>query len=290
MKFKTNKITDIREHYFVELNKMFPANETASLLDMIFEKYLALTRINRQLNPDYRLSESEILKVHFAVKSLMKNIPIQYIFNQSNFYGLDFYVDESVLIPRPETEELVEWIIKDHKHHDGDLKILDIGTGSGCIAIALKKFLPLSEVWAVDVSAAAIDVATRNAESNNVKINFMQQDILCVDKIVESNFFEIIVSNPPYVRESEKSEMLNNVLNNEPAQALFVEDADPLLFYRRIAEIGRNSLSSSGSLYLEINQYLGGETKGLLVETGFKEVILRQDLNGNDRMIRAQKK
>ena len=289
MNLKANKIKDIREFYFVELKKMFPENEAGSLLDMIFEEYLTMTRIDRHLNPGYRLTEPEMLKVQFAVKELKKNKPIQYILNRSNFYGLQYYVDERVLIPRPETEELVEWIINDNKQLNTGLKILDIGTGSGCIAVSLKKFIPAARVWAMDISAGAIDVAKRNAAKNAVEILFLKQDILRVDNISGAPLFDIIVSNPPYVRESEKAEMSENILKFEPAGALFVEDSDALIYYRQIAKIAMSSLSPSGLLYLEINQNLGGATKDLLKKTGFGNIVLRHDLNGNERMIRACK-
>jgi len=222
---------------------MFPQNEASSLLDVIFGEYLAMTRAGRHLNPGYRLSLPEMLKVQFAVEELKKNKPIQYIFNQADFYGLRFYVDKRVLIPRPETEELVEWIINDNGQLKAGLKILDIGTGSGCIAVSLKKNIPTSQVWAMDISAGAIDVAKQNAAKNEVELTFLQQDMLQVDNISGAPQFDIIVSNPPYVRESEKAEMSENVLKFEPAAALFVEDTDALVYYRQIAKIAMKSLS-----------------------------------------------
>ncbi len=286
MKFKISKISDIRGYYFGELSKIYPESEAGSFLDMIFMEYLSMTRIECQLNPCYQLSRSEMLKVNFAVKQLKNFIPIQYIFGKANFFGLDFFVNENVLIPRPETEELVQWIIDDYKGNGEVLKILDIGTGSGCIAISLKKALPSAELWAVDVSAGALDVARENALSNQVEINLLQENILKRNDITRADYFDIIVSNPPYVRESEKQEISKNVKDHEPAQALFVDDDDPLVFYRQIATIAINSLKPAGKLFLEINQYLGVETVKLLQNSGFKDVVLRKDLNGNERMIR----
>lgn len=289
MKFKTNKISDIRGYYLDELRKLYPMGEAGNFMDMIFEEYLSMTRIVRQLNPDFRLSESEILKVHSAVKQLKNFKPIQYIFGKAHFFGLDFFVDENVLIPRPETEELVQWIVDEYKDCGTALRILDIGTGSGCIAIVLKKNLPSAEVWAVDVSQGALEVARKNALFNQVEINFMQEDILKVDELGGTGFFDIIVSNPPYVRKSEKQEISKNVKDHEPGQALFVDDGDPLVFYRRIAEIAKKSLKPTGKLFLEINQYLSKETVDLLKGSGFTDLLLRKDLSDNNRMVRAIK-
>ena len=266
---------------------MFSENEAGSLLDMIFGEYLSMTRADRHMNPGYCLTEPEMLKVQFAVRELKNNKPIQYIFKQANFYGLQYFVDDRVLIPRPETEELVEWIINDNGQINTGLNILDIGTGSGCIAVSLKKIMPAARVWAIDISSGAIDVAKLNAAKNAVEIIFLQQDMLRVDSISGAPLFDIIVSNPPYVRESEKVEMSENILKFEPADALFVEDTDALMFYRQIAKIAMNSLSPSGTLYLEINQNLGKATMDLLKKTGFNNIVLRRDINGNERMIRA---
>ena len=202
------------------------------------------------------------------------------------FFSYRFLVDENVLIPRPETEELVDWVLTTVTPTSKPLKIIDIGTGSGCIAISLAKSLPNAEVTAVDVSAKALQVARCNAELNGVTINFLQQDILQTSTLPDT--YDIIISNPPYVRSLEKAEMQANVLEYEPHLALFVSDTDPLLFYNRIAALARKSLSPQGSLFFEINQYLGDEMIALLKAKGFEKVVLRQDLSGNDRMIMSQ--
>jgi release factor glutamine methyltransferase len=194
-------------------------------------------------------------------------------------------VNESTLIPRPETEELVEWIINENKNRQG-IKILDIGTGSGCIAISLAKNLPDTTVYAIDVSEEALAVAKENAITNGVAVNFIKTDILGADNLPET--FDIIVSNPPYVRNLEKAEIKPNVLDFEPHLALFVDDNDPLIFYRKIAQLAKNSLKTDGKLYYEINQYLGPETIALLEQTGFINIILRKDFVGNDRMTSAR--
>jgi len=287
LKVKSNKIIDIRLYYLAELNKLYPDAESRVFLDMIFEEYFGLSRIDRQLKPHYRLTESEILKVHFAVKQLIAYKPIQYVLGKAGFFGLEFAVNEHVLIPRPETEELVKWIIDDVKLTGSELKILDVGTGSGCIAIALKKNLPKVKISAIDISDSAISIAVQNAIKNNVDVNFQQLDIFAVNDLGEGKHFDVIVSNPPYVRESEKETMSENVLQYEPPQALFVVDSDPLIYYRQIALWAKYSLNRNGKLYLEINQYLGKETIALLKETGFNKVELRKDINGNDRMIKA---
>jgi release factor glutamine methyltransferase len=180
----------------------------------------------------------------------------------------------------------VQWIVDDYKGNGTKLRILDIGTGSGCIAVSLKKALPSAEVWALDVSVGALDVARKNANANHVEIIFIHENILEKDFVVKPHFFDIVVSNPPYVRNSEKQEMSKNVKDHEPGQALFVDDDDPLVFYRQIAKIALHSLKPTGKIFLEINQYLGAETVKLMQNSGFREVVLRRDLNGNDRMLR----
>lgn len=216
-------------------------------------------------------------------------IPIQYLLGKTSFYGLDFEVNENVLIPRPETEELVDWILESQKSkaESRKLKILDIGTGSGCIAVSLAKNLSDAKVFAIDVSEKALATAKKNAEINAVEITFISQNILETQDLGQK--FDIIVSNPPYVRHLEKEEIKKNVLDNEPHLALFVEDNDALIFYRKIAELAQKNLSSSGQLYFEINQYLGKEMIELLETMNFKNVELRKDIYGNDRMTRSTK-
>jgi release factor glutamine methyltransferase len=201
---------------------------------------------------------------------------------------LDFEVDENVLIPRQETEELVEWIVTNSKiQRLQDCKILDIGTGSGCIAISLAKNVPSAKVYAIDVSEKALNVARKNANLNQVEVTFIHQNILETEDLQAS--FDIIVSNPPYVRNLEKAEIKKNVLEHEPHLALFVDDYDALIFYRKIAELAQKNLKANGQLYFEINQYLGKEMVDLLESMGFVEVALRKDIYGNDRMIMATK-
>jgi release factor glutamine methyltransferase len=288
MNIKSNKISDIRQSYLKELSEIYEQQESAIFLDLIFEEILGLTRFERILNPDRRATESEILKIHFAVKDLKQHKPIQYILKKTEFYGLPFYVDERVLIPRPETEELVGWVLE-LSGQAVNCEILDIGTGSGCIAISIKKNLISSNVRAMDVSPLSLEVAKMNAISNHADIHFFLQDIL--ESPISENLprFDVIVSNPPYVRNSEKLLMQKNVLDYEPALALFVEDSDPLKFYRAIAGFSREHLKPGGTLFLEINEALASETAGLLESMGFSEIIVKQDIRDKNRMIKAKK-
>jgi release factor glutamine methyltransferase len=235
-----------------------------------------------------RMSESELLKFNFAVKQLKQQRPVQYILGKADFYKLQFVVNEQVLIPRPETEELVDLIIRELKQTNAP-DILDIGTGSGCIAITLKKNLPAATVAALDVSEGALKVAMQNAVSNQVAVSFFQQDILKTNTLPEAVFrqFDCIVSNPPYICISEKKEMDKNVLEHEPHLALFVPDEDPLLFYKAIADFALNHLKPKGKLYFEINAAYGLETKQMLEKKGFKNVILISDLNNKNRILQG---
>ena len=241
------------------------------------------------LEPDLRLSESEMLTFHFAVKDLLKNKPIQYIIGETDFCDLKFKVNENVLIPRPETSELVMNIVKSQlSTFNLQLSILDIGTGSGCIAISLAKNIPGSNVYALDISEKALEVAKENAINNNVDVTFIHDDILSLKNNIESKF-DIIVSNPPYVRELEKAEMRDNVLNWEPHNALFVSDNDPLIFYRNILEFAKTHLNENGEIWLEINEYLGKEMTDLCKEYGFADVKIFEDFRGRERVVKANK-
>jgi release factor glutamine methyltransferase len=220
------------------------------------------------------------------IDRLLNYEPIQYILGSTFFFGSDFIVDKHVLIPRPETEELVSWILEkvDTKQ---PIKILDIGTGSGCIAIILAKQIAQAEVYAMDVSTAALSIAKKNAEANGVVVQFIEASIL--EWQSQDMFFDIIVSNPPYVRESEKEMMSPNVLNYEPHLALFVDNNNPLLFYKAIVEMSKINLTSEGLIYFEINEYLAEETKSLFSSTFFESVQLKKDIFSKNRMLCARK-
>jgi len=282
------KIRDYRAQFIQKLSPIYDAGEAESFFYLILEEKKQLKRIDLALNPDLTFSNEEIQLWNSILEQLKKEIPIQYLLGKTSFYGLDFEVNPAVLIPRPETEELVEWIISYNQIHKSTnpLRVLDIGTGSGCIAISLAKNIPNAQVFAIDVSETALAIAKKNAEINEVKVTFLEKNILETDDLEQQ--FDIIVSNPPYVRELEKQEIKKNVLDNEPHLALFVEDNDALLFYRKIAKLALKNLSQNGQLFFEINQYLGKEMIDLLEKMGFKNIELRKDIYGNDRMIKAE--
>jgi release factor glutamine methyltransferase len=276
-----------KTHFFDSLKNIQDEQEIESFFFIITEYLHNLKRVDVALNPNFELSEDEVQKWNAILADLQQEKPIQYITGEAWFYGLKFEVNEKTLIPRPETEELVEWIIESQKLkvQSQKLEILDIGTGSGCIPISLKANLPQVNVSAIDVSEKALEMSKRNAELNNVEVNFIQNNILEVGDL--NQHFDIIVSNPPYVRNLEKEEIKKNVLDYEPHLALFVEDTDALLFYRKISQLALKNLSPNGLLFFEINQYLGKETVELLQNLGFKNIELRKDMFGNDRMIRC---
>lgn len=276
-----------RDQFIQELTSLYDAGEAESFFYLILEAKHQLKRVDLALQPDLVFSKAELKTLSSILEQLKKEIPVQYILGTTHFYGLEFEVNSNVLIPRPETEELVDWIIESQQLEIGDKKvrILDIGTGSGCIAISLAKNLPNAEVFALDVSDKALATAQKNAELNQVTIQFIHQSILETEDLGQQ--FDLIVSNPPYVRHLEKQEIKKNVLDNEPHLALFVDDNDALIFYRKIAELAQKNLNPKGQLYFEINQYLGQETLDLLQEMGFKDTILRKDIYGNDRMIQC---
>lgn len=278
--------------FFEELSFLNDAGEAESFFYLILEKLSDLKRIDLALQPDLELPDADLLKWEAIVSELKTHKPIQYILGETEFFGLPFEVNENTLIPRSETEELVELILAESlKLEEESIRILDIGTGSGCIAISLAKNLLNAKVSAVDVSEKALETAKKNAAKNDVKVDFILGDVIKLSSFDfgETSTFDVIVSNPPYVRNLEKIEIKPNVLEFEPHLALFVDDDDALLFYRKIAQLAKEHLSDKGKLYFEINQYLGKETMQLLKGLGFKNIVLKQDIYGNDRMIAADK-
>ena len=273
------------------LTTLYPKEEIETFFYYLIEDYLNLKRIDVSLHPNFNIDNLQLEKLNSALHRLLKEEPIQYILGKTEFYGYPFFVDNNTLIPRPETEELVEWILleleslKVEKLKSEKISILDMGTGSGCIPISLAKHLPNAKITAIDISKEAIKVAKKNALLNKVDINFKEFDILSSNNMQTQ--FDIIVSNPPYVRELEKKEIKNNVLHYEPHSALFVPDDNPLLFYDAIASFAKNHLSENGLLFFEINQYLGNETLQMLQQKGYHSIVLKQDGFGNDRMIKA---
>lgn len=286
------KALDLKQIFHNELNAIYGKNEVETFYFLSTEYYFNISRLQLALDSEFTFSKSETEQLINVLHELKAQKPIQYILGETDFYGLKFKVNSDVLIPRPETEELIDWIIKDNtsRQTDKKLRILDIGTGSGCIAISLAKQIENATVYALDVSNQALDVARTNTEVNQVNIQFIECDILdesSWNAQIGDLKFDIIVSNPPYVRYLEKQEMKPNVLDNEPSLALFVDDENPLKFYNTIAALAVDKLNADGQLYFEINQYLGKEMMKLLDGYKFEGVMLRKDLNGNDRMIKG---
>ena len=268
------------------MRENYPDTEALALAKMLLVEVFGFSTLELYGGKDKEISGKHRDVLDEMIRRLKKNEPIQYIIGIETFGGLTFEVNQNVLIPRPETRELVEWIAEDCQLED-PCKILDIGTGSGCIAISLSKLLGQAEVEAWDVSEGALQVARRNAERNQVDVLFRKMDVL--GDVPEGMLYDVIVSNPPYIAEKEKPQMEHNVLDWEPSIALFVPDEDPLLFYRRIAQLGGSMLKKGGSLYYEINQAYGQETMGMLASMGYQSIELRKDAWGNDRMVKAKR-
>ena len=287
MKVTSNKAIDIFKYYRDQLLDLYGQEESTSLMTILFEHYVSLKRHEILSGSARRISESELLKIHFACKALLNQKPVQYITGTAWFYGEAFKVTPDVLIPRPETEELCDWIIKDclsSSTNRFSIRMLDIGTGSGCIAITLKQKIKDALVTALDISDKALEVAKTNAANQNAVIEFVKADILQPQEW-PAGPFDIIVSNPPYVRESEKELMKPNVLEHEPHTALFVSDEQPLVFYEAIAKLALRSLTAQGKLYFEINENLQDDLKLLLQNIGFQSIEFKHDLNNKVRML-----
>lgn len=289
MHWRTNKLIDLRNDYAEELYPIYGKEETDALLQILIKRYFKVSRADLAVNPDRRLSESEILRLHFAVKELKNHKPIQYILKHVDFLNTRIFVDESVLIPRPETEELVQLIIELEKDKK-DLKILDIGTGSGCIAITLAKNLKSSKVTGIDVSTEALSTAGKNLFFNEVMVEFKEFNILDPEAGEELGLFDILVSNPPYVTQDDKKLMKENVLKHEPHLALFVPENDPLLFYNAILYFSDEQLKPGGRIYFEINESFGKEVLQLLVKKQFEKIQLHKDIFGKDRFVSGVKR
>lgn len=281
------KLSTLQNSYRNELQSIYSNAEADRIFFWIAEKILDKPESILKLALDEEWREFDEKKNQFLFKLMLlkDHQPIQYVLGETEFYGMKFFVNENVLIPRPETEELIEWILKDTTNEK--LKIIDIGTGSGCIPIVLKRNLPDSEIFALDISQKAIETAKINAEFHQTEIQFIQKDFLNMD-FEELPEFDIIVSNPPYIAETEKNEMDENVVKFEPQSALFVPDENPLIFYERIIELAKQKLKLKGKIYVEINQNLAEETKELF-EKSFENVKLKKDISGNFRMIKINK-
>jgi len=283
--FTKMKIEELKEDFIIELDPLYDVDETKNLFGLALEHVLEIHYNKIRLLGDLDLSYLQVQKLLTVLNDLKIGRPIQHILGEAHFYGSVFKVNENVLIPRPETEELVDWIINENLPDVSVQKtLLDVGTGSGCIPIILKKHLPNFDVSSMDISRKAIEIAVQNAKAIGVEIDFIEADILCYQS---EQKFDVIVSNPPYIRALEKVEMHANVLKHEPHLALFVAHDDPLVFYNAIAAFAKTNLKAKGQLYFEINEYLGKETVELLKAKGFNDIVLRKDMQGKDRMIKA---
>jgi release factor glutamine methyltransferase len=287
MRIPSNKIKDIVRFFKEELQDLYEEREVKSFVNLVMQEFTGLDYAQLLMSDDKTVSESVMLKIKFAINDLKVYKPVQYILGKTIFYDLEFIVNPSVLIPRPETEELVQWIISDYKNNFNFVDIIDIGTGSGCIPIALKSNLELSKVYGIDISKDALKVAELNALNNQVDIHYKQIDIFDTEKWSKLPLFDVIVSNPPYICESEKELMQANVINYEPHLALFVENDNPLIYYNIIADFAKDKLKPEGSLYFEINEGLAYQTIDLLEAKGFSHSEIKKDMQGKNRFIKS---
>ncbi|MEC5146610.1 peptide chain release factor N(5)-glutamine methyltransferase [Chitinophaga sp. 212800010-3] len=269
------------------ISELYDEREAAGIAHIVMEYLTGMNKLDRLVHKTRLLSPDQNERLKLAIEALQRHEPVQYITGTSWFYGMELLVNKQVLIPRPETEELVEWMVQDarHRHH---LHLLDVGTGSGCIPLALKKSLPDAAVTGVDVSEGALEVARSNSSRQRLEVDFLQIDALNPQQLATLPEFDMIVSNPPYIRQSEQAAMQQSVWGYEPSLALFVPDNDPLLFYRHISHMALTKLNPNGALYFEINEALGNEVIAMMKDTGFSDLTLKQDMFGKDRMVRGR--
>ncbi|RYG16841.1 MAG: peptide chain release factor N(5)-glutamine methyltransferase [Chitinophagaceae bacterium] len=292
------KLKDIATKFINELAKHYDEDESKAIFFLTVDHHLEIKKSSYILKKDDSLTAEEAEKLLSVLHLLKKGKPIQYILGKAMFYGLTFIVNEAVLIPRPETEELVAWVTEKVNsfqfsvgssqptpHNLQPTTLLDIGTGSGCIAISLKKNLPQLDVAALDISSEALAIAKQNAILNKVEISFIEQNILQHSASMLDTRYSILVSNPPYITQNERKQMHENVLENEPHLALFVSNERPLIFYEAIADFALKNLTQNGLLFFEINEHLGRETVAMLADKGFVHIELRADMQGKNRMI-----
>ena len=287
MRISSNKYADVINFFRSELKDLYEKGEIETFIVFCFEEFLNVKKSELLLRSSVTMSESEMLRFTSVIKELKTHKPIQYILGKADFCGMKFKVNENVLIPRPETEELVEHIRSELRGEK--FEVIDIGTGSGCIAIALKKIFPQANVSALDVSEKALELAKQNADLNKTEINFFQADILQPINQLTNQLLDLIVSNPPYIKLSEKKTMNKNVSTFEPHIALFVEDEDALIFYKAISDFALKHLTKNGKLFFEINESHGKEVQELLKQKGFKNIEIKKDLSGKDRMMVANR-
>tara|TARA_R110002050_G_scaffold204327_1_gene339665 strand:- start:152564 stop:153424 length:861 start_codon:yes stop_codon:yes gene_type:complete len=286
MKMPDNKISSVNRYFHQKLDHLYDPNEVDSFFRLLLEFELNVRRLDLLKEPDLRMSESQLLTFISFSRRLVNFEPIQYIIGATDFMGLNLHVSPSVLVPRPETEELVNWVVQT-VDNSAPLEIIDIGTGSGCIALALKTAMPKTYLTGVDVKREALEVAQKNGTDTGIHVDWKMRDALNMPGDVDK--YDVVVSNPPYVLNSEKQLMSPNVLNFEPHSALFVDDEDPLLFYEAISNWAINSIRKGGYLFFEINEKYAQQTLDLLTEYGFQEVTIKDDIFDKPRMIRAKK-
>jgi release factor glutamine methyltransferase len=297
------KLFEAERYLKDQLKGIYDKQEAGNIAGLAIEHITGLSKTVRVSRKQEGLSTLQLDQLKNDLQRLKNHEPIQYIMNKAWFYGMELYVDENVLIPRPETEELVQWIVDDVKASGKDvfvrksmeadettqLKILDVGTGSGCIPLALKKTMPKAEVWGCDVSEEALNVARRNGSSLNIRVEFQGMNFLDHSQQKLLPTVDIIVSNPPYVPLKDKDQMNANVIDFEPHTALFVPDEDPLIFYKDLAGFGKRRLYESGSIYMEIHEEIGNEVVDLFKKYGYNNIELKKDMQGKDRMVKAKK-
>lgn len=280
------KLEEVKIKMLQELKGFYDDQESRQMVSWLIESFTGISRVQLLVSDDLLISAGVLDKLWEGLNQLKAHKPVQYVTGEAFFHGLKFRVTNDVLIPRPETEELVQWVIDDHQTKPG-LRILDIGTGSGCIIITLGKKLSAPCLYGLDISSDALNIAHRNALRHELNVTLRRMDLFDRGQWDEWEAFDIMVSNPPYVAESEMRLMKSNVLDYEPQQALFVSDDDPLVFYREIAVFAMARLKSGGVLYVEINENFGHEVVALFKSEGYSQVLLRKDMSGRDRMVRA---
>jgi release factor glutamine methyltransferase len=297
------KMADAERYISGRLQEVYEESEAKNIADLLIEHITSLSKNERLSRNEYEITPEQELAFRDDIQRLLKHEPIQYLMNKSWFYGLELFVDPSVLIPRPETEELVEWVINDIKASGLDvftrdmagadktnlLKILDVGTGSGCIALALKKAMPKAEIWGCDMSEEALNVARRNGSALDIRVDFQGLNFLDPEQQRQLPTVNILVSNPPYIPIKDKQLMDRNVVEHEPHLALFVPNDDPLVFYRALAKFGMHRLYENGSIYMEIHEDLGNQVTDLFKEQGYFSVVVKKDMQGKNRMVKVKK-
>jgi release factor glutamine methyltransferase len=294
-------IGEAEKHIRQQLNNLYDGSESASIALLLLEHCTTFTATDIVLHREQAMTTEQEERLEAALQRLQKAEPLQYITNKAWFYGLELYVDKNVLIPRPETEELVDWVVRDVKASGKDvfekgttdadattsLKIVDVGTGSGCIALAVKKAMPKAEVWGCDVNEEALNVARRNGSSLNVRVDFQGINFLDAPQQKFLPTVDIIISNPPYIPLVQKDSLHPNVVEHEPHTALFVQDEDPLIFYKAIAHFGKKRLYQNGAIYVEVHEDLSNEAAAVFDSTGYRAVELKKDMQGKNRMLKA---